>query len=137
MSVKAIFASFALIAAVTASVFGVCTVQHSGLQAHSMEKDTMLVGAMGDGSCPLSNVADFGLSEKYSQADPWVFWRVVAPTGFGHLVSLKIVPTEFKVDTTVDQNHSSRSDIPISITSPPLAYAYSQGILNPKLFSIA
>ncbi|MDD5438476.1 MAG: hypothetical protein PHC70_05030 [Patescibacteria group bacterium] len=133
MSVKSIFASFALMAAVTASVFGICTVQH---QPSAMNMDTMIASAMDNTSCPLSNVADFHLSEKYSQADPWVFWRTVTPTGLNHLISLK-VPTEVNVDPAVDRICDNRSDVPITITSPPLAYAYSQGILNPKIYSIA
>ena len=134
MPVKTIFASFALIAAITVSVFGICTVQH---QASAMEADTILMDGMANTSCPLSNVADFQTTEKYSQADPWVFWRVVTPTGLDNLISLKVTPTEMVVDPQIEQSLDNRSDIPISITSPPLAYAYSQGILNPKLYSIA
>lgn len=137
MSIKRLFASFALVAVVTASVFGVCSIQHTGLQDHAMETDTMLVSSMDMGSCPLGRVADFKVVDKYSQADPWVFWRSVAPSGREHLVSLKIVPTSLAINVIVDQNQKNRSEIPISITSPPLAYAFSQGILHPKKDSIA
>lgn len=133
MSIKTVFASFALAAAVTTSVFGVCTVQHANMSAHS-GMDLMLVSAM-DMGCPLSKVADFQPLEKYSQADPGVFWRVITPVT-GQLVWLRITPVNAEAPLIADQIRAS-SDIPITITSPPLAYAYSQGILNPKIFSIA
>lgn len=137
MSIKRLFASFALIAAVTTSVFGVCSIQHTGLQNHAMETDTMLVSSMDMGSCPLGALADFKVLDKYTQADPWVFWRNITPSGAEQLVTLKLAPSDLGIDVAVNLNKQNKSEIPISITSPPLAYAFSQGILHPKKDSIA
>lgn len=138
MSINKIFSNFALLAVITASVFGICSVQHTSLQANAMEIDTVLVGSGEHGSCPLGSVADFQPTEKYAQADPGVFWQNISPSGAQRLVTLKLAPVDFEY-LTINRNEAkwAGSEIPISITSPPLAEAFSQGILHPKKDSIA
>ncbi len=127
----------ALIAVITTSVFSVCSVQHaSAAMDHDMQADTMLVGAF-DTGCPLAGVVDFQMNEKYSKADPLVFWQSINPIGLEHLVSLRLTSIGQGADIVINQNQKNQSEIPISITSPPLAYAFSQGILHPKKDSVA
>lgn len=137
MKLKHIFASLALIAVTTTSVFSVCSVQHSArAMDHGMQADTMLVSGFESG-CPLAGVVDFQMNEKYSKADPLVFWQKINPIGMQHLVSLRLTPVGQGAEVALDQNQKNRSEIPISITSPPLAFAFSQGILHPKKDSVA
>lgn len=133
MRLKNVFAGLALIAVILTSVFSVCSIQHPSAMSHSMQADTMLVSAF-DGGCPLANVVNFQTMDKFSKVDPWVFWQSVTPSGVEHLASLRFLPTNLEVNVRDQKN---RSEIPISITSPPLAYAFSQGILHPKKDSVA
>lgn len=136
MTLKHIFANLALIAVITTSVLSVCSIQHSSAMSHGMQAETMLVSDF-DSGCPLAGVVDFQINEKYSKADPLVFWQSINPIGMEHLVSLRLIPVGQEADIVINQNQKSRSEIPISITSPPLAYAFSQGILHPKKDSVA
>ena len=137
MRLKNVFTGLALIAVITTSVFSVCSIQHtSAVMDHGMQGDTMLVSGF-DSGCPLAGVVDFQMNEKYSKADPLVFWQSINPIGIEHLVSLRLISVGQGAEVVIDQNQKNRSEIPISITSPPLAFAFSQGILHPKKDSVA
>jgi hypothetical protein len=136
MRLKNVFTGLALIAVITTSVLSICSIQHtSAVMDHGMQGDTMLVSGF-DSACPLAGVVDFQMNEKYSKADPLVFWQSINPIGMEHLVSLRLIPVDQGADI-INHNQKNRSEIPISITSPPLAFAFSQGILHPKKDSVA
>jgi hypothetical protein len=137
MTIRKTFASLALATVITTGVFGMCALQHTF--GHNMRYlGSWITSDIAATSCPLSPIADFNPLEKFSQADPIVYATQFAPIGQENL-AMSVFP-QIEVQESPKTNSNKGPDRPgdiVYITSPPLAWAFSQGILHPKKDSIA
>lgn len=132
MYLKKIFAILAFLTVVTTNFFGICSIQHLPGFGH-MEHVAMFTDGDSNGECPLAPVVDFTNLQKFSEADIRSFGYVI-PVGSLNLAYFRFPPSEEWNRAANQKNYPVTSgDLPLTITSPPLAYALSQGILNPKI----
>lgn len=129
---KGLFILSALVKIAMAGFFGICLMQYDGVSQY----DHVIIGRSGVAleRCPLlaSNV-----QKNDSRVTEWFFWEikrsVVTDISDIWLIE-RVIPNEKMPEFDADRKLllAQRLDLPISITPPALAKAFSRGILHPK-----